>query len=172
MKKNLIFIVLAMLLCGCSNDNNDVVDEKQTYSDIQNELYNKVRSVIVGHWVGAQHYNRAEYNSRPVGWEDISYISWTQEYIFHADGTCEDIFSPDLIRQGTYEIVKNDKYLDYPSTQCELFINIKKDGYVETNAIWIDANGYLYIATPLHGNAKPSYTNGGAASVRYKKIKK
>lgn len=106
---------------------------------------------------------------RPVGWEDISHISWTQEYIFNSDGTCKDIVSSNLIYEGTYSIIKNKDYIKYPSSQCELFLIITHaNGVVNEHAIWMDGE-YLRIGSSLSG-IKPSASSGGEASIRYRQV--
>lgn len=93
-----------VLFTACSSDDEEELSQEEKAIQIQTEVYNNVLSNIVGHWKGSQHYNTSVY--RPVGWEDISHISWTQEYIFNSDGTCKDIVSSNLIYEGTYSIIK------------------------------------------------------------------
>lgn len=97
------FVILT--LTGCSSDGDEPeLTTEQKAAKYQEELYQKVKSVIVGHWVGVQHYNTTVF--RTEGWEDISYIYWDQEYTFNADGTVVDHFSDNLIYTGTYTITK------------------------------------------------------------------
>lgn len=93
-----------VLFTACSSDDEEELSQEEKAIQTQTEVYNNVLSNIVGHWKGSQHYNTSVY--RPVGWEDISHISWTQEYIFNSDGTCKDIVSSNLIYEGTYSIIK------------------------------------------------------------------
>lgn len=97
-------ILPMVLFTACSSDDEEELSQEEKAIQIQTEVYNNVLSNIVGHWKGSQHYNTSVY--RPVGWEDISHISWTQEYIFNSDGTCKDIVSSNLIYEGTYSIIK------------------------------------------------------------------
>lgn len=106
MKKILFLMAILpmVLFTACSSDDEEELSQEEKAIQIQTEVYNNVLSNIVGHWKGSQHYNTSVY--RPVGWEDISHISWTQEYIFNSDGTCKDIVSSNLIYEGTYSIIK------------------------------------------------------------------
>lgn len=106
MKKILFLMTILpmVLFTACSSDDEEELSQEEKAIQTQTEVYNNVLSNIVGHWKGSQHYNTSVY--RPVGWEDISHISWTQEYIFNSDGTCKDIVSSNLIYEGTYSIIK------------------------------------------------------------------
>lgn len=168
MKRILFLLMSFVLLISCSSSDDEVSQEDWARQN-QEVMYNKVVSTIVGHWKGYQHYNTSPY--REYGWEDISNISWTQEYIFNADGTCKDIFSPNLIYEGTYHFRKNEEYLKYPTSCCELFVVITyDDGREVEQAIWIDDYKDEYMHTSLSPfGLKPHYTSGGEASIRYKK---
>lgn len=159
--------MMIVLFASCSSDNGEEPNKEEKAKQIQIEIYNNVLSNIVGHWKGAQHYNTSVY--RPTGWEDISHISWKKEYIFNSDGTCKDIFSSELIYEGTYSIVKNEGYIEYPLTQCELFLIITRaNGVVNEHAIWMDGE-FLRIGSSMLG-LKPSVSSDGEASIRYKKV--
>lgn len=169
MKKILFLMTILpmVLFTACSSDDEEELSQEEKAIQTQTEVYNNVLSNIVGHWKGSQHYNTSVY--RPVGWEDISHISWTQEYIFNSDGTCKDIVSSNLIYEGTYSIIKNKDYIKYPSSQCELFLIITHaNGIVNEHAIWMDGE-YLRIGSSLSG-IKPSASSGGEASIRYRQV--
>lgn len=166
MKKILVIIMAIfpiLLLTECSTGDKELSSEEMAMQ-AQTKMYNLVLSNIVGHWKGYQHYNTSS-----GGWEDISYISWTQEYVFNSNGTCKDIRSSKTIYESTYSIVKNEGYIKYPSTDCELFIIItNNNGLVHKYAIWME-EGCLRLGYSSLG-ARPSASSGGEASIRYRKV--
>lgn len=106
---SLAFIPFSLLLCSCGGEDEEPETPEQTAARAQDALYEELQSVIVGHWVGAQHYYRGMF--REHGWEDISNISWNQEYIFNADGTAVDIVSPSQQYEGCWRLEKNPEFI-------------------------------------------------------------
>lgn len=163
-EKTVFFICFTFFMfIACGSDNNEINHEEEAKQN-QTEIYNKVMSKIVGHWKGYQYYNKIE-------WTDISKIKWSQEYIFNSDGTCLDISSPNLIYEGKYSIVKNERYIKYPTTLCELFIIITYNNGLEfEKGIWIDdfEEEYLHISLTVDG-IRPNKLGGGEAAIRYRK---
>jgi hypothetical protein len=169
MKKILFLLFMIPFMVSCGGSDGDEQSDKEKAIQKQNEVYNLVMKNITGHWIGFQYYNTEDqYIYLPVGWRDISEISWNTEYIFNGDGTGKviDYTNYDI----TYSIVKNENYANNPSEECELLCFLKsKNGLSETKSIWIDSEGYLYISYPPYASIKPLISSGGEASIRYKR---
>ena len=165
--KNLLFLVaitFTMLFTACSkNDESKLTDEEKALAH-QEEMYQAMKKDIIGHWKGAQRFDRKWSGE----WEDIPYGGWDQEYIFNSDGTFTDIYTPKITREGTYSILKNEDYAKN-TTKCELFLIITTDMYTygRKQAIWME-DKYLRIVPQSSGIPSNEYS-GGEASIRYKK---
>ena len=165
--KNLLFLVaitFTMLFTACSkNDESKLTDEEKALAH-QEEMYQAMKKDIIGHWKGAQRFDRKWSGE----WEAIPYGAWDQEYIFNSDGTFTDIHSFRLPYKGTYSILKNEDYAKN-TTKCELFLIITTDmySYGRKQAIWME-DKYLRIVPQNSGIPGNEYS-GGEASIRYKK---
>lgn len=169
--KKVLFILLAilpiLLSTGCSSDKEEELSEEAVNAKEQDEMYKKVLSNIVGHWKGYQLYYTSSIKY-PVGWREIS--DWPDEYVFNSDGTCKEI-SYSRSYEGTYSIIKNENYIKYGSIVCELFLVVKYNELgISRYKIWMDGE-YLRLVISVRDSDdwKPDRTDGGSASIRYKK---
>lgn len=173
----LLPVLAIFLLCSCGDDKEEPESPLQTAAKVQDTLYKELQNTIVGHWVGAEHFNRGEYNIREMGWEDISYISWDQEYIFNADGTGVDIsgaHSYDI----TWRLEKNPEFIreNWAASSCPEVYIIFTYTSIELpptdKAIWLDGDNHEFLRltyAPL-GGIPSVITSGGEVGIRYKKI--
>lgn len=174
---SLAFIPFSLLLCSCGGEDEEPETPEQTAARAQDALYEELQSVIVGHWVGAQHYYRGMF--REHGWEDISNISWNQEHIFNADGTAVDIVSPSQQYEGCWRLEKNPEFIssDWQINSIPgvyLIFTYSNIGLSPSKkVIWLDElnHEFLRFAPTLMGiGRQPSLSEvSGESAIRYKK---
>ena len=63
---SLAFIPFSLLLCSCGGEDEEPETPEQTAARAQDALYEELQSVIVGHWVGAQHYYRGMFREHGI----------------------------------------------------------------------------------------------------------
>lgn len=184
MNKSLIFLPLSIILsvlmfCSCGNDDKEEPESPLDQANkVQDALYNELQHAIVGHWIGAEHFNRGNTKLRERGWENISYIFWDQEYIFNADGTGSEItavYRHDFV----WRLEKNNEFIhkDWASRQSPavyVIFTYTSDGLSPTKkAIWLDGGNHEFLRlcyAPL--GYTPSLLDSGPLGefgIRYKK---
>lgn len=170
-------IILLWSLSSCGDDKGEPESPLQAAVKAQDAMFNELQHAIVGHWVGAEHYNKGPFRER--GWESISYISWDQEYIFNADGTGSDI-SAVRNYEITWRLEKNPDFINehWETGTCPaVYIHITYTGVdlsPDQKAIWLDGDDHEFLRlcyAPL--GYTPSLLDSGPLGefgIRYKKI--
>lgn len=175
----LSIILSALMFCSCGNDDKEEPESPlDKATKVQDALYNELQHAIVGHWIGAEHFNKGNTNLRERGWENISYISWEQEYIFNSDGTGSEITAVnrhDLV----WRLEKNNEFIheNWASRQSPavyVIFTYTSDGLTPTKkAIWLDGDNHEFLRlcyAPL--GYTPSLLDSGPLGefgIRYKK---
>lgn len=175
----LSIIMFALMLSSCGNDDKGEPESPLDKAvKVQDALYNELQHAIVGHWIGAEHFNRGTTNLRDRGWEDISYISWDQEYVFNADGTGSDITAVNR-HDMEWRLEKNPEFIhkDWEARQAPavyVVFTYTNSGFSPTKrAIWLDGDNHEFMRlcdAPL-GYVPSLLDSGpfGEFGIRYKK---
>lgn len=176
---SLSIILSALMLYSCGNDDKEGPESPlDKAAKEQDALYNELQHAIVGHWIGAEHFNRGNTNLRERGWEDISHISWDQEYIFNADGTGAEITAVNC-HDFKWTLEKNAEFIhkDWVSRQSPavyvVFTYTSAGFSPAKKAIWLDGDNHEFLRlcyAPL--GYTPSLLDSGPLGefgIRYKK---
>ena len=174
----LLIIFSVLLMYSCTDEDKEEPESPLDKAvKIQDALYQELQNVIVGHWIGVEHFNKGQF--REHGWEDISYISWDQEYVFNADGTGVDISATHRF-EFTWQLEKNPDFIHESwairsSPEVYVIFTYINDGLpTAEKAIWLDGDNheFLRLCYTLLGG-KPSLLDSGPLGefgIRYKKI--
>lgn len=173
----LIVLLYAFMLSSCGDDNGEPESPLQAAAKAQDSIYQELQQAVAGHWVGAEHFNKGTFRER--GWEDISHISWDQEYIFNADGTGADISAVNR-REIIWRLEKNPDFIhehwkSRTSPAVYIIITYTSVGLSPAKkAIWLDGDNHEFLRicyAPLEG--LPTLLDAGPLGefgIRYKKI--
>ncbi len=121
------------LMVGCGDHDGSVTDES-TYAQKQNETYNALNRVFVGHWVGSEQLKDGVWTERS---------SIYAEYTFNVDGTFY-YKEGSSEREGTYLLYKNQEYVKNPSYEPQVILDLEMT-IPRSYSAYLDVDGRLRL---------------------------